>query len=211
MLDASTSGAPTRVLVADDHPVWRRGVRDLLAAEPDLDVVAEARDGTEALALARRLAPDVAVLDMEMPGMTGVEVARALRADGLPVRVLALSSYDEDAYVTGLLAEGAAGYLTKDQPPELVVEAVRAVARGEGRWFVSPASAADPAAGLSEREREVLTLLAGGRKNAEIAGTLFVSENTVRSHLTAVYAKLGVDGDREAVAWAWRTGFASDG
>lgn len=202
------TGARTRVLVADDHPVWRRGVRDLLSAEPDLDVVRDVADGASALAVLRAGGVDVAVLDMEMPGMTGVEVAQAVRAEGLAVRVLALSSYDDAAYVSGLLREGASGYLTKDQPPEMIVEAVRAVARGAGRWFVSPAAVADPAAGLSEREREVLTLLAEGRSNAQIAGTLFISENTVRSHLTATYAKLGVASAREAVAWAWRTGYA---
>lgn len=204
----------TRVLLADDHPVWRRGVRGLLDAEPDLDVVAEAADGEAALAALRAGGVDVAVLDMEMPRVTGVEVARAVRAEGLSVAVLALSSYDEPAYVAGLLAEGAAGYLTKDQPPELIVEAVRAVARGQGRWFVAPApggSADAPGAGLTDRERDVLGLLAEGRSNAEIAGALFVSENTVRSHLTAAYAKVGVGSAREAVAWAWRTGFADDG
>ncbi|PAP74214.1 response regulator [Rubrivirga marina] len=213
------SAPPTRVLLADDHPVWRRGVRGLLDAEPDLDVVAEAADGEAALAALRAGGVDVAVLDMEMPRVTGVEVARAVRAEGLEVAVLALSSYDEPAYVAGLLAEGAAGYLTKDQPPELIVEAVRAVARGQGRWFVAPAPGAvgawgeadAPGAGLTDREREVLRLLAEGRSNAEIAGALFVSENTVRSHLTAAYAKVGVGSAREAVAWAWRTGFAGGG
>lgn len=208
------SRSPTRILLADDHPVWRRGVRDLLDAEPDLSVVAEAADGEEALTALRAGGVDVAVLDMEMPRVTGVEVARAVRAEGLPVAVLALSSYDEPAYVSGLLAEGAAGYLTKDQPPELIVEAVRAVARGQGRWFVAPTAGGPsdaPGAGLTDRERDVLMLLADGKSNAEIAAALFVSENTVRSHLTAAYAKVGVTSAREAVAWAWRTGFASDG
>ena len=207
------SEPPTRVLLADDHPVWRAGVRDLLGAEPDLSVVAEAADGEAALDALRAGGVDVAVLDMEMPRVTGVEVARAVRAEGLPVAVLALSNYDDPVYVSGLLAEGAAGYLTKDQPPELIVEAVRAVARGEGRWFVAPAPGAlgtgGPADSLTDRERDVLGLLAGGRSNAEIAAALFVSENTVRTHLTAAYAKVGVGSAREAVAWAWRTGFAS--
>ncbi|MDT7858172.1 response regulator transcription factor [Rubrivirga sp. S365] len=202
---------PTRVLLADDHPVWRRGVRDLLAAEPDLAVVAEAADGEEALAALRAGGVDVAVLDMEMPRVTGVEVARAVQAERLGARVLALSSYADPSYVTGLFQSGASGYLTKDQSPELVVEAVRAVARGEGRWFVSPAALADPAAGLSDRERDVLRLLAEGRANGQIAEALFVSENTVRSHLTSVYAKVGVGSAREAIVWAIRTGFADGG
>lgn len=199
---------PIRVLIADDHPVWRHGVKTLLNAESDVVVVAEAADGEEALRALRAGEFDVAVLDMEMPGMTGVEVAQAVKAEHLPVRILALSSYDDPSYVTGLMQNGAAGYLTKDQPPELIVEAVRAVARGQGRWFVSPA--ADPADALSSRERDVLHLLAEGKSNGDIAGALFISENTVRSHLTTVYAKIGVASAREAVVWAWRTGFAAN-
>ena len=207
---ARRTAHPIRVLIADDHPVWRRGVRDLLSAEPDLDVVAEVADGEGALRVLRTGGVDVAVLDMEMAPITGVEVSRSVRDEGLPVRVLALSSYDDPAYVQGLLRSGASGYLTKDQPPELIVEAVRAVAQGAGRWFVTPAPGA-PDVGLSERERDVLALLAEGRSNAQIAEALFISENTVRTHLTAAYAKIGAGSAREAVAWAWRTGFAAGG
>lgn len=200
--------APIRVLIADDHPVWRKGIRTLLDAEADLEVVAEASDGEEALRTLRSGGVDVAVLDMEMPRVSGLEVARTARDEALPVRVLALTSYDDASYVSGLLQNGAAGYLTKDKPPVLIVEAVRAVARGEGRWFVQPTSKEDPAAGLSEREREVLGLLAQGRSNGDIADALFISENTVRNHLANTYAKIGVATAREAVAWAWRNGFA---
>lgn len=200
---------PIRVLIADDHPVWRRGVRTLFDAEPDIDVVAEAADGEEALRYIRAGGLDVAVLDMEMPRLSGVEVARTVRDEALPVRVLALSSYDDASYVSGLLQNGASGYLTKDKPAVLIVEAVRAVARGEGRWFVQPTSREDPAANLSDREREVLGLLAQGKANGEIADALFISENTVRNHLANAYAKIGVATAREAVAWAWRNGFAS--
>ncbi|MEP2185795.1 response regulator transcription factor [Roseibium sp.] len=199
--------APIRILIADDHPVWRRGIRDLLSAEADIEVVAEAADGQEALRLIRSARLDVALLDMEMPGVTGVEVARMVNAEGLPVRLLALSSYDDAAYVTALLKNGASGYITKDKPPELIVEAVRAVARGEGRWFVTPTTVEDPAAVLTEREREVIRLLAMGQANHEIAAALFISENTVRSHLANAYAKIGAATAREAVAWAWKTGF----
>lgn len=201
-----------RVLLADDHPLWRSGVHTLLAAEPDIDVVAEAGDGIEALRLLRTTDFDVAVLDMEMPGATGVEVARAVQAEKIAVHVLALSSYDEPEYVSGLLASGASGYLTKSQSPEMIVEAVRAVARGERRWFVSPTAEPTPediGEGLSSRQRDVLRLLAGGRSNTQIADVLSVSEDTVRNHLTALYAKLGVVSAREAVAWAWRTGFVT--
>jgi DNA-binding NarL/FixJ family response regulator len=205
------SPTPIRILVADDHPVWRRGIRELLSAESDIEVVAEAADGQEALRLIRSTRLDVALLDMEMPGVTGVEVARMVKAEGLPVRLLALSSYDDAAYVTSLLTSGASGYITKDKPPELIVEAVRAVARGEGRWFVTPTTAEPPAAVLSEREREVIRLLAAGRSNGEIAAALFISENTVRNHLANAYAKIGAATAREAVAWAWKTGFVRDG
>ena len=196
-----------RVLIADDHPVWRQGVRDLLSSEADIHVVAEAANGQEALRLIRSSRIDVALLDMEMPGVTGVDVARTVKTEGLSVRILALSSYDDAAYVSGLLENGASGYITKDKPPELIIEAVRAVARGEGRWFVTPATPEDPAASLSEREREVIRHLAEGRSNSEIAETLFISENTVRNHLANAYTKLGVTTAREAVAWAWKTGF----
>lgn len=198
----------TRVLLADDHPLWRRGVRALLEAEPDVEVVAEAADGAEVLRLLRSLDVDVLLLDMEMPGVSGVDVARAVQRDGLPVRVLALSAYDDAEYVGGLLQAGASGYLTKERAPELVVEAVRAVGRGEGRWFVQAAAAGpDPAlALLSEREREVLALLTEGRSNKEIGEALFIAENTVRNHLAKVYEKTGTGSAREAMAWAWRNG-----
>lgn len=202
---------PVRVLIADDHPVWRRGIRDLLGAEEDVDVIAEAADGQEALRLIRSTQLDVALLDMEMPGVTGVEVARRVKAEKLAVRILALSSYDDPAYVTALLQNGASGYITKDKSPELIVEAVRAVARGEGRWFVTPTAAEAPGAALSEREREVILLLAEGRSNSEIAAALFISENTVRNHLANAYAKIGATTAREAVAWAWKSGFVSGG
>lgn len=197
-----------RVLIADDHPLWRKGVRALLSAEPDIDVIAEAGDGAEALRMIRSATPDVVVLDMEMPHLGGVEVARTVQAEALGVRVLALSSYDDPSYVASLLQSGASGYITKDKPPEMVVEAVRAVARGEGRWFVMPAGSERALAdAFSGRQREVLTLLARGQSNAQVAEALFVSENTVRNHLTGVYTRIGVMTAREAIAWAWKSGF----
>lgn len=200
-----------RVLIADDHPLWRKGVHALLSAEFDIDVVAEAGDGAEALRLIRTVSPDVVVLDMEMPHVGGVEVARTVQAEGLSVRVLALSSYDDPSYVAGLLQSGASGYITKDKPPELVVEAVRAVARGEGRWFVMPTgSGRSLADAFSGRQREVLMLLARGQSNAQVAEALFVSENTIRNHLTSVYTRIGVTTAREAIAWAWKSGFMED-
>ncbi|MEM1127167.1 MAG: response regulator transcription factor [Bacteroidota bacterium] len=197
-----------RVLIADDHPVWRRGIRDLLNADPNIEVVAEASNGHEALRLVDSTTVDVLVLDMEMPGQTGVEVARTLKERGSSVGILALSAYDDISYVRGLLSAGASGYITKDKPALMIIEAVLAVARGEGRWFVQPTPTSLTAASeLSKREKEVLNLLALGKSNAEIAEKLFISDNTVRNHLASLYSKIGVSSAREAVAWAWREGF----
>src|SRR5947207_4195665 len=124
-----------RVVLVDDHPVVRAGIRHLLEQAPDLTVAGEASDGVEALHLAAELAPDVLLLDMELPGLSGVEVARRLQAAGSPVRVLALSAHDDPQYIFGLLTSGAAGYLTKDEAPQTIVEAVRGVARGEKGWL----------------------------------------------------------------------------
>lgn len=199
-----------RVLIADDHPFWRQGIRELLSAEADISVVAEAANGKEALRLIRSTKLDVALLDMEMPLATGVEVAQIVKTEEVPVRVLALSSYDDAAYVTSLLENGASGYITKDKPPELIIEAVRAVAQGEGRWFVTPVPSTDSASGLSSREQEVIELLAKGHSNNEIGEVLFISGNTVRNHLANAYSKIGVKTAREAVAWAWKSGFIQD-
>lgn len=145
------------------------------------------------------------LLDVEMPESSGVEVARALEGEELPTRVLALSSYDDPEYVAGLMRSGASGYLTKEQAPFLIAEAVRAVARGEVRWFAEPAGENQLEA-LTEREREVLQLLAEGRSNDEIAAALSITEHTVRSHTQHIYRKLGVKSGREAIAWAWQNG-----
>lgn len=197
---------PYRVVIADDHPIMRGGLRTMLEADPALDVVGEAANGDEALRLVRALAPDVLLLDMEMPGLTGVEVARAVQAEALPVRVLALSAYDDAAYVSGLMRSGAAGYITKDKSPAMIVEAVQAVGRGEGRWFVLPPRTDPDASPLSDREQEVLRLMARGLSNEGIGAALFISENTVRNHISNVYGKLDVKSWREAIAWAWQNG-----
>ena len=198
---------PYRIVIADDHPAMRAGVRALLDAEAHLSVVAEARTGAEALRYTQELRPHVLVLDMEMPEMTGVDVARAVREQALPTRILAYSSYADPAYVRGLLQSGASGYVTKDQAGTLVVEAVLAVARGQQRWFVPPALDEPPnpvtEARLTDREEAVLKLLARGLPNAAIADALHLSDKSIRNHLSHVYRKLGVEGAREAVAWAW--------
>lgn len=214
-----------RVVLADDHPVLRSGVRSALDRAPGIEVVGEGSDGEDALRLAQELRPDVLLLDMEMPRKPGVEVARELTDAGSPVRVLALSAYDDEEYVLGLLSTGAAGYLTKEEAPQTIVEAVRGVARGEEGWLSRRATArvvrqtgrsaqGSPrvrAPMLSERELEVLRLLAKGSDNTRIAAVLYISEGTVKNHITNIYAKAGLRSRAEAVAWAWQSGLARRG
>jgi DNA-binding NarL/FixJ family response regulator len=206
-----------RVVLVDDHPIVRSGIKMLLERADDIDVVGEGASGQDALRLVASLAPDVLLLDMEMPDTSGVEVARELRARGAPVKVLALSAYDDEHYIIELLATGAAGYLTKEEALDTIVDAVRGVARGEEGWFSRRAAArmaawtrrADPAANrLTERETDVLRLLARGWSNQQIAQSLGLTERTVRFHLTNVYDKIEVTGRGEAIAWASREGFA---
>ena len=196
------------VVVADDHPVFRSGIKDALEKGGRIDVVGEASDGAEALKMVRQHRPDVLLLDMNMPEMPGPEVAAALRDDDTAPRILALSAYNDSAYIHGLLDAGAAGYITKDQHPTAVREAVLAVHRGEGRWFVPIPRKPEVLSPLTGREHEVLVLMARGLDNAAIAERLRIAENTVRNHLAAVYSKLDVSSAREAVAWAWENGLA---
>ncbi len=199
---------PIRVLLADDHPVLRVGLRALLEQEPDIVVVGEASSGEEALARAASLRPDVVVLDCQMPDRSGPEVARQMRQRGLSGRVLALSAYQTDAYIREMLGAGAAGYLLKEEAPEVIVRAIREVARG-GEYF-SPAVAAKAAAwargerpgGLTERELEVLRCMAEGLSNKEIAARLHMTERTVAFHVSNILQKLGVVSRVEAVVWA---------
>ncbi len=199
---------PIRVLLADDHPVLRVGLRALLEQEPDIVVVGEASSGEEALARVASLRPDVVVLDCQMPDRSGPEVARQMRQRGLSGRVLALSAYQTDAYIREMLEAGAAGYLLKEEAPEVIVRAIREVARG-GEYF-SPAVAAKAAAwargerpgGLTERELEVLRCMAEGLSNKEIAARLHMTERTVAFHVSNILQKLGVASRVEAVVWA---------
>jgi DNA-binding NarL/FixJ family response regulator len=202
------------VLLAEDHPITREGIRGLLQKSIDIDLVGEAPDGAEALRMAQELAPDVLLLDMEMPGFTGVEVAKRLQEAGSSVRVLALSAHSDKEYIWGLLSNGAAGYLMKEEAPHSIVEAVRGVARGEQGW-VSRQVAAQMASwaltendrtALTEREIQVLKLVVEGKTNGEIGLGLGISEKTVEKHLEGVYSKLGVASRVEAAVLAVRSG-----
>jgi DNA-binding NarL/FixJ family response regulator len=206
---------PIRVLLADDHPVTRDGIRNLLEKAPGLVVVGEADNGIEALRLVEELAPDVLLLDMEMPGLKGIDVARQLQADGSTVRILALSAYDDKQYILELLASGASGYLVKEEAPEAIIEAVRGVAQGQQGW-VSRRIAAQlmawtreepPKTNLTDREMGVVRLVAAGKTNQEIGLALGISDKTVEKHLEAVFAKLGVASRVEAAVWAVRAGW----
>ena len=204
-----------RVLLADDHPVTRDGIRNLLEKAPGLVVVGEAGNGIEALRLVEELAPDVLLLDMEMPGLKGIDVARQLQVAGSTVRILALSAYDDKQYILELLASGAAGYLVKEEAPEAIIEAVRGVAQGQQGW-VSRRIAAQlmawtreepPKTNLTDREMGVVRLVAAGKTNQEIGLALGISDKTVEKHLEAVFAKLGVASRVEAAVWAVRAGW----
>ncbi len=220
-----------RVVLADDHPVVREGLRGMLAAEPDIEVVGEAASGPEAVLLAERLAPDVILMDLRMPGGDGVDAIRRLPG----TTVVVLTTYDSDADILRAVEAGAAGYLLKDTPRALLADSVRAAARGEtvltpavaGRLFghVRGSSASSASSGpsgssgpsapsgpaqrteqLSARETEVLALVARGLTNAEIGRRLYVSEATVKTHLLRACGKLGVSGRTAAVTKAMETG-----
>jgi DNA-binding NarL/FixJ family response regulator len=207
-----------RVLIADDHPVVRAGLRALLSSEPGLAVIAEAGSGEETVTLARLHQPDVVLMDLRMPGAGGLAAIRELSAEQPGVRVLVLTTYDSDADILPAVEAGAAGYLLKDTPRDTLVGAIFAAARGEtvlapsvaGR-LVSRLRAGMPEspAGrdtLSARETEVLVLAARGLTNAQIGRELFVSEATVKTHLLRAYAKLGVSGRTAAVTRAMELG-----
>jgi len=208
---------PIRVVLVDDHPVLRTGIRLLLEQLPDIVVIAEIGDGIRALEELVLLQPDVIVLDMELPGMNGIEVTRQLHAYGVAARILALSAYDDAQYIFGLLELGVAGYLTKDEAVTLIVDAVRGVARGETGWLSRRVTArlmqrqqtalqarVSPQKYLSTREKQVLQMVAQGQDNPQIAVTLSLAEGTVKNHISNIYAKLGVRTRAEAVAWFWQ-------
>ncbi|HEX9520891.1 MAG TPA: response regulator transcription factor [Streptosporangiaceae bacterium] len=202
-----------RILLADDHPVVREGLRGMLSAEPDIEVVGEAASGAEAVALFSARRPDVVLMDLRMPGGDGVDAIGKIRAGHeSDVRIIVLTTFDTDADILRAVEAGAAGYLLKDSPRADLLRAIRAAARGEtvlapvvaGR-LVSRVRGPRPET-LSARETEVLALVARGMTNFQIGRALFVSEATVKTHLTRACAKLGVTGRTAAVTKAMETG-----
>lgn len=218
----TTEPKPVRVLLADDQPLLRTGFRTVLGGVPGLDVVGEASDGAEAVELARRLLPDVVLMDVRMPRLDGVAATRAIVQAKLPVRVLLLTTYDLDEYVVGALRAGASGFLAKDVPAAELVAAIRTVAAGEA--VVAPrilqrlldrfaALLPDPQAtpppalrGLTDREREVLVHIARGETNGEIARALSVSETTIKTHVGNLLTKLRLRDRVQAVVLAYESG-----
>jgi two-component system, NarL family, response regulator LiaR len=206
----------TRVLITDDHGVVRQGLRMFLSLDPEFEVVGEAENGREALDMARKLKPDVVLMDLLMPVMDGISATEAIRKELPEVEVVALTSVLEDASVTGAVRAGAIGYLLKDTDSEELSRAIKAAA--EGRVHLAPEAAArlmrevrapeNPAA-LTGRETEVLRLLARGKANKQIAGGLYVSEKTVKAHVSAILMKLGVQSRTQAALYAVRTGLVS--
>ena len=211
----------TRVVIADDQVMVRTGFRMILGAQDDIEVVGEAADGVEAVEIARRERPDVVLCDIRMPRLDGLEVTRRLAGpDAIePMRVVVVTSFDLDEYVYTALRNGACGFLLKDSGPALLVEAVRAAVAGD--TLISPSitvrllrhlGKAKQSASrrlvepLTDRETEVLRLLARGRTNAEIATELFISLGTVKTHVANVQQKLGARNRVESAAWAWETG-----
>ncbi|HEX4064192.1 MAG TPA: response regulator transcription factor [Streptosporangiaceae bacterium] len=218
-----------KVLIADDHPVVRQGLRVLLEVQDDMDVVGEAPDGPDVARLAAELAPDVILLDLKMPGMRGTDVIADLRARRIPARTLVLTSVTDPAAAQAAVQAGACGFLYKDVDPDVLVRAIRSV--HDGNLLLSPEAAdtvfrrgADRAAtgglaALTEREREVLGHIARGQSNREIARALNVAEKTVKTHVSSVLAKLGVQDRTQAALYAvardgdhgWGTGAGAGG
>ncbi|WP_343463571.1 response regulator [Pantoea sp.] len=190
---------PLTVMIVDDHPLMRQGIRQLLQLEPQLEVIAEANNGTEALAEARRLSPNVILLDLNMKGMSGLDTLNALRAEGITARVLVLTVSDASSDIHALLEAGAAGYLLKDSEPELLLTEIARGARGERVLSAAVESAIaaqpsqdDPLQQLTERERQVLQEVARGLSNKEIATLLCIAEETVKVHIRHLLRKLNV-------------------
>ncbi|MER5716497.1 response regulator transcription factor [Streptomyces sp. NPDC002132] len=216
-----------RVVLADDQPLVRSGLRVIMADHPDLEVVGEAATGAEAVELVRDLSPDVVVMDIRMPGMDGIEATRRITAGPSDTRVLVLTTFDEDDHVYGALRAGASGFAVKDMSLDDILTAVRVVAAGDAliapgvtrrliadfvaRPETVPRRPPRPVAGITEREREVLTLVGRGRSNAEIAEDLFISVATAKSHVSRLLTKLDARDRVQLVITAYESGLVTCG
>lgn len=224
--DGGAESGLIRILVADDHRLVRTGFRVILETEDDLEVVGEAADGEQAVALAASAAPDVVLMDVEMPGVDGLEATRRITAAGDGPAVLILTTFDRDDYLFAALQAGASGFLLKNGSPEALIEAVRVLARGDAllapeitrrviakfaRPVAAPPGSAQELKELTPREYEVLVLLAGGATNAEIATRLFLGEATVKTHVSRVLAKLRLRDRTQAVVFAYEHGVVTPG
>jgi len=209
-----------RVLIVDDHEVVREGLRSILKTDPDVELVGEAADGSEAIRLATELAPDVVLMDLSMPGVGGIEAIEQIKALALPLEIVILTTYDDDELIVRGLRAGARGYLLKDAGRKALFDSIRAAHRGE---LLLPSSVAERVMthlerprstqpqGLTARELEVLALMADGAANKQIAGRLDVSERTVKAHVTSIFMKLDVSSRTEAVVVSLRSGLLPDG
>jgi DNA-binding NarL/FixJ family response regulator len=212
-----------RVILADDQPLVRAGLRMLLVQTPDIDVVGEAATGAEAVQLARETAPDVIVMDIRMPGMDGIEATQVISRDDTHTRVLVLTTFDDDDYVYGALRAGASGFLVKDMALEDILSAIRVVAAGDaviapgvtrrliGQFTSEPRADRKPRelTGITDREREVLRLVGLGMSNAEIAAALYVTAGTAKTHVARLLAKLGARDRVQLVITAYEAGLVS--
>ncbi|HEY1567161.1 MAG TPA: response regulator transcription factor [Solirubrobacteraceae bacterium] len=204
--------APIRVMIVDDHPVVRNGLSGMFAGDDGFEVVGEASDGSEAVRRVGGLRPDVILMDLRMPELDGVSAIAALTAAGVPARILVLTTYDTDSDVLAAIEAGATGYLLKDTPPAELFRAVRAAAGGEAALSPSVATRvmgkvrAPTQEPISQRELDVLELVAQGASNRDTAAQLFISEATVKTHLMHIYAKLGVNDRAAAVAEGFNRG-----
>lgn len=211
-----------RVVLADDQPLVRSGLRVLMADHPDLEVIGEAATGAEAVQLVSDISPDVVVMDIRMPGMDGIEATRRITAGPATTRVLVLTTFDEDDHVYGALRAGASGFVVKDMALDDILAAIRVVAAGDaliapgvtrrliadfvGRPAAAPERSPRPVEGITEREREVLTLVGRGRSNSEIAEDLFITVATAKSHVSRLFTKLGARDRVQLVITAYEMG-----
>ncbi|MFH8682935.1 response regulator [Streptomyces lydicus] len=214
-----------RVVLADDQPLVRSGLRVLMADHPDLEIVGEAATGVAAVQLVTDLSPDVVVMDIRMPGMDGIEATRRIAAGPATARVLVLTTFDEDEHVYGALRAGASGFVVKDMALDDILTAIRVVAAGDAliapsvtrrliadfaaRPAAAPVRPARPVEGITEREREVLTLVGRGRSNTEIAEDLFITVATAKSHVSRLLTKLGARDRVQLVITAYETGLVT--